>query len=192
VAWVARKREPPRDAGPELEAPGEDRAYRWVEVLALDEHAKPAGAVRRLSSASGHVAGYDMVARGARLDVAIVLDDEEGEGAGGGVIHVDVTADGAPRVVPLRGSGAGRGTAPWLGWSSGGPGWLAYVDTSDHTRLVPLDPDPASIGSDSVEGLLDDARPVVAGPFDAARFGVLAVSPGSHGELRWLSCGGAR
>jgi len=194
VTWVARKREPPRDAGPELEAPGEDRAYRWVELLALDEHGRPAGALRRLSSASGHVAGFDVAASGPRLDAVIVLDDEEGEGAGGGVVHVVALAEGPPRIVPVRAGGAGRGTAPWLGWAQGAPGWLAYVDASDRTRLVALDTDGASTGADSVEPLLDEARPVTAGSLDGVRLArdVLAVSPGSRGELRWLSCSASR
>jgi hypothetical protein len=124
----------------------------------------------------------------------IVLDDEEGEGAGGGVIHVVALAEGAPRVVPVRAAGAGRGTAPWLGWAQGAPGWLAYVDTSDRTRFVTLDAEGASIGADSVEPVLDEARPVAAGSLDGARLArdVLAVSPGSRGELRWLSCAASR
>jgi hypothetical protein len=183
LAWIAERREPPKDAGQELEAPGEDRAYRWVELLALDEHARPAGAVRRLSSGSGHVAGFDMVGSASRLDAAIVLDDERTEGEGGEIVHVVAMAEGAPRVVPVHPSGAARGTAPWLGWASGSPGWLGYVDTSDHTRLVPLDADGAPAGADSIEAVLDEARPVAA----PGANGVLAVSPGA-GSVRWLSC----
>lgn len=191
VAWVARKREPSRDAGLELEVPAEDRAYRWVELLALDEHGRPAGAARRLSSASGHVAGFTMTATGSRLDATIVMDDEAVDGEGGEVLHVTALAEGAPRTISIRPVGAGRGTTPWVAWAPGTAGWLTFVDTTDHTHLVPLDADGAPAGQDSVEPLLDDARPVLAGAFDPARPGapeVLAVSPSSGGALRWLTC----
>jgi hypothetical protein len=191
VAWIARKREPTGDAAPELlEAPGEDRAYRWVELLALDEHGAPAGAVRRLSSATGHVAGFSIAGGVSRLDAAIVLDDEQGEGAGGELLQVVATAEGAPRSVTVRASGVGR-SPPRLAWAEGAPGWLAYVDAADHTRLVAIDAEGAAAASDAIEPALDDARLVAAIASAGSGASALAVTPGPKGALTWLSCQGA-
>ncbi len=186
VAWIAKKREPPKDAAPELEAPGEDREYRWVELMALDEEGRPAGGARRLSAASGHVAGFDMMAAGSRLDALIALDDEQSEGQGGEILHVVALADGTPRTTTIRQAGAGRGTVPWVGWAPGTPGWLTYVDTSDHTQLVPLDAEGSAAGPDSLEPLLDSARPVAVAQRD--RMVILAVRPDSPSLGTWLSC----
>jgi hypothetical protein len=194
LGWVARKPEPPRDAGPELEGPGEDRAYRWVELAPIDADGKPAGSVRRLTSATGHVSAFSMATHGDRLDLYAAEDDESTDGAGGSILHVAVDVDGLTRAAPLVSSGAARGGTPAVVWQSQAApgsddnvGYLAYVDIADRSRLVALDRTGSSQSMPTLEPDLDDARLLAADPFGE----LLIATPrpdGAATAFRWLGC----
>jgi len=208
VAWVAHKAEPTRDAPAELEAPGEERAYGWVELLALDPQGKPAGPVRRLTSSSGHVSGFEMAStpQGGRLDVYVGLEDERGQGAGGAIAHVAIAPDGSPRTTSVVPEGRERDTSPWLLTPvdpTGTSGALLYVDSADHMRSVALDASGDARGPSSSEPVLDQTRPIAFGtsvrrPDGGTLPGLievlaLATAPGGstanpEGILRWVSC----
>jgi hypothetical protein len=194
LAWVARKAEPPRDAGPELEGPGEDRAFRWVELAAIDADAKPVGSVRRLTSATGHVSAFSMAMHGDRLDLYAGEDDEPTDGAGGAILHVAVDVDGLTHTAPLVSSGTARGGTPTVVWqpqaapgSDDNLGYLMYVDIADRSRLVPLDRTGSSRSTATLEPDLDDARLLAAEPSGE----LLVATPrpdGAATAFRWLRC----
>jgi hypothetical protein len=193
LAWIARKAEPPRDAGPELEGPSEDRAYRWIELVALDVDGRPVGPVRRLTSATGHVSGFSMETHFARLDLYGSQDDEPTDGAGGGIVHVAVDVNGLASVAPIVASGTARGVTPIVMWERVGPqfdedgGHLAYLDLTDHTRLVRLDRTGSERATATLEPDLDDARLLAAEP--EGHFFVAAPRPeSSNSVFRWLRC----
>jgi hypothetical protein len=203
VAWIARKTEPRKDGTPEIEGPGQERAYRWVELLALDAEGKPTGPVRRLTTTTGHASGFAMAQRwapgdsgGSPLDLYVGLDEERSEGAGGGVAHVTVGPEGALNVSALVSEGVARGAAPWLSPVAAGAGWLFYVDaadTVDGVRTLILDGEGNAAGSPSLEPELDDARPIAAAPPTRSASGtpsveVLALTQAGPDRLRWLSC----
>jgi hypothetical protein len=193
LAWIARKAEPARDAGPELEGPGEDRAYRWVELVALDREGKLAGPVRRLTTATGHTSGFWMAAHGDRLDLYVGEEDEPNDGAGGVILHVAVDLDGLARVAPLVSSGMARGTTPAVVWLpverplEDDVGYLAYADVSDHSRLVPLDHTGAARATARLAQDLDDAR-LLAGGAAGEILVATARSDSAAGGFHWLSC----
>ena len=83
AAWVARREESP-DAGPRVEAPGEGRAFTWVEIVALDDSGVPAGPIRRITALAGHVASFDLAPRAhGELDVFVRDETQAHEGEGG-------------------------------------------------------------------------------------------------------------
>jgi hypothetical protein len=196
VAWIARKIEPEKDAASEIEGPGQEQAYRWVELLALDVQGKPVGPVRRLTAATGHASGFvmDTDPRGSRLDLYVGLDEERSDGTGGGIVRVTLGPEGPPRVTPMLSEGVARGSAPWLVRAAMGE-WLLYVDVvdaADHTRALLLDNEGQITGLPSLEPNLDDARPIAASPMRGASASsggeVLALTQAPPGPLRWLSC----
>jgi hypothetical protein len=195
VAWIARQAETTREPALELERPGEDRAYRWVELVALDAQGKPAGSVRRLTPFLGHVSGFEMVgSAGSRVDVYVEVDDERTQGVGGSIAHVIAGLDAAPRSVPTVPEGRERGTASCLsGWPAL-PSLLLYVDSTDHVRALDLDSDGQPRGRSSLEMALDGARLLVAGPSTGTAGGTdVVTSAPSSGDaqpngLRWFSC----
>ncbi len=192
LAWIARKAEPPRDAGPELEGPSEERAYRWVELVALDVDGTPVGSARRLTPAAGHVSGFSMETHSTRLDLYAAQDDEPADGAGGEILHVAVESDGRTSVAPIVASGTGRGVAPAVVWEQSGPqvndgGDLAYVDFADQTRLIPLDRTGSARAAETVEPDLDDVRLLAVESGGELLVG--APRPDSPANVfRWLAC----
>ena len=198
VAWIARQPEPTREPAAELERPGEDRAYKWVELVALDGQGKAAGPVRRLTPLLGHVSGFEMMGGArSRVDVFVELDDERTLGAGGSIVHVVASLDSAPRTTPVVPEGRERGTASCLGAGPPLPSLMLYVDSTDHVRAVDLDAEGQSKGPASAEPSLDRTRLLVAGPPPSTPGGldVLAWVPAAGGAsagLRWSSCDSRR
>jgi hypothetical protein len=194
VAWMARRLEASREPAPDLEAPGEEPAYRWVEVLALDAQGKPAGPVRRLTPALGHASGFEMVsAPASRLDVYVALDDEREQGAGGSIVHAVVTAASPPRTVPLS-EGVGRARGLWLDEQSPRPSVLLYVDFADHVRALNLNDEGDADGVASFEPALDELRPFALRRAAHGIEGLAATAPTSTrpSALRWISCNASR
>lgn len=193
LAWIARKVEPLRDAGPELEGPSEDRAYRWVELLALDADGSPVASVRRLTAATGHVSGFSMATHGSRLDLYVPEEDERTDGSGGEILHIAITGDGIAHVAPTVTSGAAHGATPAVVWrmprteSGDSQGYLAYADVTDRSWLALLDGTGAPRGTATLEPSLDDARLLAADVGGGLLVG--ASRPDSADNVfRWLSC----
>jgi hypothetical protein len=194
AAWIAHRPEPAADAGDaagppgsDLEGPAEARGYQWLELLMLDEDAKPVGGIRRLTPASGHVSAYTLVPHGVRLEVLARDDDEATDGAGGRILRITVEGDAVESPVPLVAEGAGRGEPVWLTDGQGeakGHTWLWYEDVGDHGRLLPLGEGGRPNGPISLEPSLDDARPLIlVGPT------LLAAAPTDDRHLlRSLTC----
>jgi hypothetical protein len=198
IGWIARRAEPILgDSDAELEAPGEARVFRWVEVMALDAQGKPAGPVRRLTPSLGHVSGFEMASSPAspRLDVYAAQSDERESGAGGSIVHAALTPDGPPRVAPLVIEGVARGGSLWIDRSSSKPSALFYVDVTDHLRILSLNADGDGSGSASLEPALDDTRVLAVRRAKEGIVGLAASAPSKPSDpsspplpLRWFSC----
>jgi hypothetical protein len=205
VAWLAHREQSSVDASApaELEGPGEARDSRWVEILPVDDAGKPAGAVRRLTPASGHISAFTLVPRptGApaqsTLDVFARDDEEASEGAGGRLLRIGVRVDAVESPTVLVADGAGRGAPEVM--TGAGPSLVFYADTTDHSRLLPLSEGGAILGPSSPEPALSEARPLWAasatrgGAAAKDKAGVFAVFPGEHGPaglapVRLLTC----
>jgi hypothetical protein len=188
LVWIAHKPQPTPDAGtdaatvPELEGPGEARAFQWLELAALDRDGKTVGAIRRLTSATGHASAYTLAAHDTRLDVLARDDNEASDGAGGRLLRVTVEGEHVDGPVVLVPDGVGRGEPGWLAAADGA--FLSYVDMADHARLVPFTPSATVRGLSSVEPALEEARPLV---FTGAV--LLAAAPADDRHLlRTLTC----
>jgi hypothetical protein len=203
VAWIAHRQQPNGDASApaELEGPAESRDSRWIEIVAVDDAGKVVGPARRLTSGSGHVSAFTLVARPATapgqttLDVFARDDEEASEGAGGRILRIGVRIDGADPPAVLVAEGAGRGAPEVM--TAAASTLLFYADTTDHTRLLPLGESGTPLGPSSLEPALSEARPLAAshgasGPKDKPT--LFAVFPGERGTsglapVRTLTCG---
>ncbi len=161
VFWIARRPESSRaaDGSANIEAVGEARAFGWLEMVAVDVAGKVTGPVRRLTSVSGHVSTYDALAHlgPARPEVLVVARDdaESVDGAGGALIRVHVSDDGADSPSALLTDGLGRGAPAFV---EAPLPWLSWVGPNEDVRLLPLDGEGEIAGSPSAEQGLDEAR----------------------------------
>jgi hypothetical protein len=209
VFWIARRPEAgssPDASGPE--AIGEARSLGWLEAIAVDAHGEPAGPVRRLTSQSGHVSAYDVVARdvadgspGGTAPAVFVVARDDGEtvdGSGGVLLRMRVGlqpgGEGADAPILLPTDGLGRGAPVFVSspapLSSVSPLALAWVGRDEQARLVPLDSAGAPAGPPSFEDALNDARPLLfAGPAAAGSAEVLVATPSdATAQLRVFAC----
>jgi hypothetical protein len=192
LAWLARRAEAAEDAGT-LEGPGERRAYRWVELVALDGKGEPTSAVRRVSPANGRVASFDLVRAGAPGDARLVVlvQDEAAHAEGTGERIAAYAIEGEKiEAAELLDGGVGHALADLLP-QAGGNRWLAFMDTQEHAHLMPLGPTLRVAGPNTSEPALDGARVLGAAPPDV----LYAVGPagaadasGTRIELRRLIC----
>jgi hypothetical protein len=189
AVWVSNHLEDspsPTGDAPALEGPGESRAYHWLEAVALDEHGAPKGIVKRLTSATGHVSTFDLATRddGETLDVLARDDDQPADGTGGRILRVSIASATATPDAPLAivSESVGHGVPDLL---PGATSWLAFSDTADHVRLLPLDAARAPTDAPSLEDGLEHARPVLA--LDAST--LLAAFPEDVGaQIRAVPC----
>ncbi len=181
VAWIARALEPVHDGGKnDPEAPGEDRAYSWVELATLDELGVAVGPVQRVTPAKEHVDAFDLDARstGADLDVLARNDEEPRAGAGGRLVLYSVHGQTITNRVLVE-SGVGPGIPDLLS-----PMWLVFPDAADRLRLLPLRPVGSPAGVASIEPVLEGARPLAV-----TGAGLLAAFPADPGHLfRQVAC----
>ncbi len=205
LVWVASRLEAPDaglDPGQEIERPGEKRRFRWLELLALDAAGAAVGAVKRLTVNTGHVSMFDLAPRAGAsvpegLDV-IARDDEQAiDGAGGRIVRITVTGDKVDPPIAIVSESVGRGAPDLLDPIGGGTAWLAFSDTHDHVRLVPLDLTRTPTAPPSAEDALDKARVLLvagtpsktAGPDGGTTTDVLAAFPDEAlGQIRFASC----
>lgn len=180
LAWIAKRPERPGrapsgesaatkdDAGYELEGPGEHRAFRWVEAVALDAKGKEASPVRRVTPERGHVVTFELT---AAAGAAFVLAQDEGassEGAGGRIVRhpLDEGAAGAKEkaeVIHLADAGVGHALAELTLPSLGGPRWVAWTDTAERVHVAPITADLKTSGPGSLEPAFEGARLLATG-----------------------------
>jgi hypothetical protein len=200
LAWLARRVEVGEDAGAAAEGPGERRAYRWVELVALDAKGEATGQVRRITPEKGRVASFDLAAGAAEAGgdarLVIVVQDEAAitEGAGERIVRYTLDAQ-KDRVESgdLLDGGVGHALADLLPLPSlaavdaGAPRWLSFTDPAEHAHLLPLGAALGLAGAPTLEPSLDGARIVASGPPGDV---VYAVGPGAAAgvELRRLVC----
>lgn len=195
VAWMAHRPEDSGDGGARTgaaalaEAPAEERLFSWIEIVALGDDGAPAGPPRRITSATGHAASFDLGPR-SRGGVDLVVRDETQvrEGEGGRILHLAVSAEGAAEeAAVLVPSGVGRGSVD-LVTGPGSEAWLAFSDAQDRTVVLPLGPARAALGPPSVEDSLEGGRLLSLESGGAsARF--VAAFPGGEGALfREVGC----
>jgi len=188
LAWLARRPEAGEDAG--AEGPGEPRAYRWVEVVALDPKGEVTSPVRRVSPEKGHVASFDLASTGLDAQLVVVVQDEtaQTEGAGERVVRYAIEGDRTESGDLLDG-GVGHALAEVLA-TQAAPRWLAFTDIQEHAHLVPLGPALELAGAATTEPSLDGARIVASAPPDLV-FAVGTTGPkdsAGRPELRRLVC----
>ena len=179
LAWIAKKIENP-DAGDAIEGPGEKRAFRWIEIVALDAKANMVGPVKRLTPEKGRVVAFDLINVGP--DVVALTQDEAAlaDGAGGRIVRYAIDAAGSggeAKGQDLLEGGVGHAIADIV------PPWVAWTDVTEHAHLLP-----AIGGLGSREPLLDGARVVAA---DGEKvFAITAVTNGPQKGLvlRALIC----
>lgn len=175
LAWLARRPEVVEDAGPNgaLEGPGERRAYRWVELVALDLRGEPKSPVRRVSPEKGRVASFDLAAGepspGHDAQLVLLVQDEaaHSEGAGERLVRYAINGD-AVESADLLDGGIGHGLAELLpAAGDGGAGrWLVFSDAQEHAHLVPLGTTLRLTAPATAEPSLDGARIVASAPPD--------------------------
>jgi hypothetical protein len=196
LAWLARRVEEERWA---VEGPGERRAYRWVEAVALTATGELAGPVRRASSEKGRAAGFELGSRGD--DLVVLVQDENAPSEGGGariVRHVlGAKVDSSDVVDAGVGSAVAElVAAPGAEVADGGARWLAFTDPAERARLAPFGRGLLPLGPATGEPALDGARVVAAAPADRLYALVLGASDpsapsakeGARPELRRFTC----
>lgn len=193
LAWLARRAE---EDGHTVEAPGEKRAFRWVEAVALDARGEPAGPVRRVSPTSGRAAAFELSVRGA--DLVVIVQDEAAASEGGGSRIVRYVVSNEVESADLVDGGVGE-TAELVPAPARGEAtrWLAWSDGAERMRLMPLGPELIATGRTSFEPALDGARVVASSPPDVV-YALVGAGPrpeGSgesasqpHPELRRFTC----
>ncbi len=204
LAWLARRPEAGEDGGSShlAEAPGENRAHGWVEVVALDANGEASSPVRRVSPERGHAVSFDLV---SATPLVVLVQDEaaHAEGEGGRVYRYALESDKMAGGDWLDG-GVGHGLAEVVarvgaqGADSSRPGWIFFTDTQERAHLAPLAASLSLSGAPSAEPELDGARVVAAAvPPSVYAIGGVPASPRALGtsdlpsdrvELRRLVC----
>lgn len=163
LAWLARR---PEGEAYSVEGPGEPRAFRWVEVVALDVKGDPVGPVRRVSSEKGRASAFDLARDGADLVVMVQDEAAPSEGAGARIVRHRVGEKLESADVVDAGVGHALADLVPSGTQTDAARWLAWTDTSEHTHMTPLGPGLVAVGRTSTEPSLDGARVLAAAPSD--------------------------
>ncbi len=140
VAWIAREvlsiDGGVGDAdleGAYLEAPGEERAHQWVEIVALDGSGKPRGAPLAVTSRGrGFAASFELLVTADGVDVIVVDGAVQKDGLGSRILRVPVRGGkpGASHELVGQGSAASANVF--------GP-FVTFVDVSERAMVVTLD-----------------------------------------------------
>lgn len=198
LAWLAHRPEPAEDAGAAAEGPAERRAYRWVELVALDAKGEATSPVRRITPDKGRVASFDLATSpaeggGGEPKLVVVVQDEAAvtEGAGERIVRyaIDGQKDRVESAELLDG-GVGHALADLLPLAAADPRamrWLSFTDTQEHAHLVPLGSALGLAGAPTLEPSLDGARIVASGPAGEIVYAVGPAAPAGV-ELRRLVC----
>jgi hypothetical protein len=159
---AAPKASAPAGVGSDLEEPGTDRSFGWVEMLALDGDGAPLGTPRRVTSEQGHVTDFELATRSSQdagkdaVDLFVRDEGEIVEGSGGRILRASVRVAGAdpPAVVVPDSVGAGKLELV----SKGASTLLFYGDGEDEVRAVPLGDARLPSAPPSIEAALGGGR----------------------------------
>ncbi len=195
LAWLARRFEGEEPSY--IEGPGEKRAYRWVEVVALDAKGDAQGPVRRVSPEKGRVVSFELARmEGDAAQLVVMVQDEAayGEGAGGRIVVHALGSDNKIESIEVVDGGVGHALAELvpvaaIATDAGTARWLTWTDTNEKAHVVPLGKTFAAIAGATSEPLLEGARVLASAPPDGVY--VLAhASPegGARPELRRFVC----
>jgi hypothetical protein len=159
LAWLSRRTE--ETHGSFVEGPGEKRAFRWVEVVALDARGDPASPVRRVSPERGRAVSFEL-AKGEGGQLVVFVQDEaaSGEGAGGRIVRHVVGGDRVETSDVVDG-GVGHAIAE-LVRGTRETSWLAWNDGNDRVHLLPLGEKLAPTSASTQEASLEGARVIGA------------------------------
>lgn len=192
LAWLARR--PEGDAPSGVEGPGETRAFRWIELIALDAHGEPTSPVRRVSPEKGRIASFDLVrTAGGGSEIAIVAQDEAAlhEGAGGRLLRYGLEGDRVTSTELIDGGLGSAAAELAVSGPDAGARWLSWTDSADQTRIVPLGGGMLPLGPLTVEPVLEGARIVASSARGVYAIAAPTAGPGARPgalELRRLVC----
>jgi hypothetical protein len=174
LAWLAQK---PEEEAQGIEGPGETRAFRWVEVIALDNAGVPDGNVRRLGSEKGRAVAFELARSGP--DLAVMVQDEIAASDGGRILRHKLSDKGKPETGDIVKDGVGHTLADLVPAAAAGDSshWLAWNDTNEHAHLTQLGPGLVASGKSTSEPSLEGAR-VLASSADTV-FALAGVDPSS-------------
>ncbi|MEO6418262.1 MAG: hypothetical protein ABIP39_02575 [Polyangiaceae bacterium] len=196
VAWIARRAEPLPEGGAErIEGAGENRAFEWLELAALDGAGKRIGEVQRLTPQNGHLTSFDLIPSADGIDLFARDDGEAKDGEGAKIERITVHGDKSDLPVVVVKNGVGTGVPAASVSSIGGSltAWLTYVDLADHTRLIPVQPGPNSPSLPSVEPALEGGRVLLAtapqGPLREGSSLLLALPTDEKRQIVRVFCG---
>lgn len=160
--WIARR---PEDSDYDARYRAEDIAYKWIEVVPLDDQGQVSGTARRISSHDGHVLAYDVTEGSDGSALVVWRDDDTPSGSPGGrLLRALVRMGGVdgPDVIDDEHLGVG---APNVS-----PGWVAIADATNPTRLAPMAPNGTPLDAWMSEPLIGPGEP------EAANNDVLLIS----------------
>lgn len=176
LAWLARRAEEKAYA---VEGPAESRAFRWIEAVALSAQGEPEGPVRRVSSDTGRAASFELATSGS--DLIVFVQDEAASAEGAGARILQYVLGGASEPIEVVEGGIDEGLAAFvpIGGSPEGARWIAWTDTTERTRLLPVGPGLDGAGGATPEPALDGARVLAAAPPDAV-YALTGAAPTSE------------
>lgn len=177
LAWAARKPEV-EDAGWRVEGAGDLRAWRWVEIVALDANGEVASPVRRVTPEKAHVVAFDFVVQDGVLAVIVQDEGAASEGSGSRVSRYVVESDRISTTEILDG-GLGHALADLV--PAADAGWVAWKDNHDRAWIVPASASYVPSGRATAESALDGTRVLAA-------VGRSQIFVTSGGELRRFTC----
>jgi hypothetical protein len=178
VMWIARRPEATSlpEAAP-AEATGEARTYGWLEAVAVDAHGGAIGPVRRLTSSTGHISAYDVVAvplavpgdaTTSALLVVVARDDGEAvDGSGGALLRVRMRGEAIEPAEAIVTDGLGRGAPTLVAWpapqvsAQPAPVWVSWAGKDEQGRLLPLSSTGAVTERPSAEDALGEGQPLL-------------------------------
>jgi hypothetical protein len=121
--------------GAYLEAPGEERAHQWIEIVALDTTGKPRGAPFAVTARGrGFASSFELVGTPDGVDVLVVDGAVRQDGMGSRVLRVPVRAGKPGAALELVSAGGGAASATVFG------AFVTFVDVSERSMVVALDP----------------------------------------------------
>lgn len=180
LAYVARRAGADAAAN-EDQFETEERGFRAIEAVFLDEKGERQGPVVAVTAREAHVAAFDMATLpDGRVAIAWREDDGPSGSGGGRVLGAIVQGDAVTEPIVLAEEKVGSG-APSIAAR-----WLAISDAADVTRLGKLSP------SFTLEGSLDADPTIGQGEVLAAEGDVVLVAKprGKTIHLLTLRCEG--